>query len=114
MLDPEYLLRISEGAEDIAELLHNKVIKRVVERVMARVAKGKDYLLTARDKWELEALQEAGLLAEDLIREIAAATKKQQREIREAFEDAGVRTIQYDNTIYQAAGISVQPLEQSP
>ena len=114
MLDPEYLLRISEGAEDIAELLHNKVIKRVVERVMARVAKGKDYLLTARDKWELEALQEAGLLAEDLIKEIAAATKKQQREIREAFDDAGVRTIQYDNAIYRAAGISVQPLEQSP
>lgn len=114
MLDPEYLLRISEGAEDIAEMLHNKVIKRVVGRVMTRVAKGKDYLLTARDKWELESLQEAGLLAEDLIKEIAAATKKQQQEIREAFEDAGVRTIRYDNAIYQAAGISVQPLEQSP
>ena len=114
MLDPEYLLRISEGAEDIAEMLHNKVIKRVVGRVMTRVAKGKDYLLTARDKWELESLQEAGLLAEDLIKEIAAATKKQQQEIREAFGDSGVRTIRYDNAIYQAAGISAQPLEQSP
>lgn len=114
MLDPEYLLRIAEGAEDIAEQLHGEIIKRVVKRVMKRIGRGESKLLTATDKWQLEALQEAGFLAEDLQETIAKATKQETTEIREAFEDAGIRTIQYDAQVYQTVGISTQPLEQSP
>lgn len=114
MLTPEYLLRISEGAEEIAAQLHESIINAVVERITIRLGRGDDYILTAKDKWELEVLEEAGYLREDLQAEIAKKTKLQLKEIREAFEDAGITSTEYDDEIYKAAGLSPKPLKQSP
>lgn len=114
MLKPDYLLHISEGAESIAEQLHIDIINRIVERMMIRIGRGDDYLLTAVDKWKIEVLQDAGYLLEDIQKEIAKRTKQQEAEIRDAMIDAGVRAIEYDNAIYEAAGLSPLPLMQSP
>lgn len=114
MLDPDFLLHVSEGAEEISEQLHTEIINRIVERILARIGRGENYLLTATDKWNIEVLQDAGYLLEDIQREIAKATRKQEREIKAAMEDAGVRSISYDDEIYKAAGLSPAPLMQSP
>lgn len=114
MLSPDYLLHISEGAEDIAEKLHSQIIKRIVERIMLRIGRGDDYILTAQDKWQIQTLQDAGFLLEDIQRDIAQATKLQQSEIAEAMEDAGVKALSYDDRIYQEAGITTVPLTESP
>ena len=114
MLSPDYLLHISEGAEDIAEQLHNDIIKRIVNRIMLRIGRGEEYLLTATDKWQIENLQQAGYLLEDIQAEIAKATKLQQAEVAEAMEDAGVKALDYDDKIYRDAGLSPVPLTQSP
>lgn len=114
MLTPEYLYRITEGAEDIASQLHANIIQKIIERMMIRLGRGEDYLLTATDKWQIEVLQEAGYLLEDIQKELADKTKKQVREIQEAMEDAGVQALQWDDKIYQAAGLSPVPLLQSP
>lgn len=114
MLTPEYLYRITEWAEDIASQLHANIIQKIIERMMIRLGRGEDYLLTATDKWQIEVLQEAGYLLEDIQKEIADKTKKQVKEIQEAMEDAGVQALQWDDKIYQAAGLSPVPLLQSP
>ena len=114
MLDPNFLLHISEGAENISEQLHNDIIKRIVNRIMLRIGRGEDYLLTATDKWNIEVLQQAGYLLEDIQKDIAKATKLQQTEIAEAMEDAGVKALDYDDKIYQSVGLSPTPLTQSP
>lgn len=114
MLTPEYLYRITEGAEDIASQLHANIIQKIIERMMIRLGRGEDYLLTATDKWQIEVLQEAGYLLEDIQKELADKTKKQVKEIQEAMEDAGVQALQWDDKIYQAAGLSPVPLLQSP
>lgn len=114
MLDPDYILHVSEGAEEISELLHTEIINRIVERIMVRVGRGEDYLLTATDKWNIEVLQDAGYLMEDIKREIAKRTRQQEREIKAAMEEAGVNAMAADDAIYQAAGISTTPLNQSP
>lgn len=114
MLTPDYLYRITEGAEQIASELHANIIKRIIERMMIRLGRGEDYLLTATDKWQIEVLQEAGYLLEDIQKELADKTKKQIKEIQEAMEDAGVQALQWDDKIYQAAGLSPVPLLQSP
>lgn len=114
MLNPDYLLHISEGAEDIAEQLHNDIIKRIVNRIMLRIGRGEEYLLTATDKWQIETLQEAGILLEDIQAEIARKTRLQEQEIKEAMEEAGVKAIEYDNSVYESVGLSPKPLEQSP
>lgn len=114
MLDPEYLLHVSEGAEEIAETLHADIVNRIIERIMLRLGRGDNYILTAQDKWQLEVLQDAGHLLEDIKKEIAAKTKLQQAEIAGAMKEAGVRSLAYDDAIYKAAGLSPALLMQSP
>ena len=112
MLTPDYLLHISEGAEEIAAQMHTDMLKRIVAHIQARQKRGDTYILTAADKWQLEALQDAGYLRNDLAEDIALYTNLQADEIRQAMEDAGVRTMAYDDRIYQQAGIAdtKQPL----
>ena len=114
MLTPEYLYRITEGAEDIASQLHANIMQKIIERMMIRIGRGEDYLLTATDKWQIEVLQDAGYLLEDIQKEIADKTNKQAKEIREAMKNAGVQTLQWDDKVYRAAGLSPVPLLQSP
>lgn len=61
MLTPEYLLRITENSEQIASELHAIIIQKIISRMMARLGRGEEYLLTATDKWQIEILQEAGI-----------------------------------------------------
>lgn len=114
MISPDYLLHISEGAEDISEALHNEIIKRIINRIMLRISRNDDYILTAYDKWNIETLQQAGYLLEDIQKEIAKATKLQEKEIAEAMEEAGVEALSYDDKIYKSVGLSPTPLMQSP
>ena len=104
----------SEGAENISEELHSDIVRRIVNRVMLRIGRGEDYLLTATDKWNIQNLQQSGYLLEDIQKDIAKATKLQQTEIAEAMEDAGVKALDYDDKIYQSVGLSPTPLTQSP
>lgn len=114
MLTPEYLLSISEGSEEISEYLHTDIMNKIIERIMIRLNRGEEYLLTSQDKWQIEVLQEAGYLLEDIQKEIARRTGEQEEEIAEAFEDAGIKTLEWDDKIYRAAGLSPVPLWESP
>lgn len=114
MLSPDYLLHISEGGEEIAEQLHSEIIRKMVYRIMLRIGRGEDYILTATDKWQIQTLQEAGYLLEDIQQEIAKYTKLQQQEIKEAMEDAGIKALEYDDKIYRDVGLSPKQLTQSP
>lgn len=114
MLNPDYLLHISEGAEEIAEKLRQEIIRKIVYRIMLRLGRGEGYLLTSVDKWQIERLQEAGYLLEEIQAEIAKYTRLQEQEIKEAMEDAGVKALAYDDEIYKSVGLNPTPLEQSP
>lgn len=114
MLDPEYLLEIAEGAEELASELHSDILARVIKRITIRIGRSDDYLLTPIDKWQLEVLEDAGYLREDIEKLIANTTGLQLKEVKEAFEDAGIETLKYDDAVYKAAGLSPLPLRQSP
>lgn len=114
MLTPSYLLHATEPAEEIAEKLHQDILRRIIERIILRFRRGDDYVLTAVDKWQIETLQQAGYLLEDIQKELAKATGYMQSEIAEAMEDAGVRALAYDDEIYRTAGLDPVPLVQSP
>lgn len=114
MLNPSYLLHATEPAEEIAEKLHQDILNRIIERILLRFQRGDNYILTAVDKWQLQTLQEAGFLLEDIQKEIANSTGYMMDEIKQAMEDAGVRALEYDDAIYKAAGLDPVPLVQSP
>lgn len=114
MLTPSYLLHATEPAEEIAEKLHQDILRRIIERIRIRFERGDDYVLTAIDKWQIETLQQAGFLLDEIQKEIASATDLMITEIAEAMEDAGVTALEYDDKIYREAGLDPAPLTQSP
>lgn len=114
MHTPSYLLHATEPAEEIAEKLHSDIMSRIIERILIRFKRGDDYILTATDKWQIETLQQAGFLLDDIQKELVAATGKMESEIAQAMEDAGVKALEYDDAVYKAAGLDPVPLVQSP
>ena len=82
--------------------------------MMIRIGRGDDYLLTSSDRWRIQVLQDAGYLLEDITVELAKYTKRQAAEIKQAMQDAGVTAIKWDNAVYEAAGLSPEPLSKSP
>lgn len=114
MLSPNYLQHISDGSEEIASQLHTYIIQQIIDRMMIRIGRGDDYLLTSSDRWRIQILQDAGYLLEDITAELSKITKLQEKEIKAAMEEAGVKALEYDNSIYEAAGLSPIPLTQSP
>ena len=105
MLTPEYLQRITEGAEEISSSLHRNIMDMIIKRIMARLGRGEEYLLTQTDRWQIQVLQESGELLEDIQKEIADKTKLQQKEIKDAFIDAGITSLKWDDAVYIAAGL---------
>ena len=71
MLSPEYLARIAEGSEEIASQLHTYIIRQIIDRMMIRIGRGDDYLLTSSDRWRIQILQDAGYLLEDITAELS-------------------------------------------
>ncbi|SCI94351.1 Phage minor capsid protein 2 [uncultured Clostridium sp.] len=114
MLDPRYLQHIAEGAEEISSELHSYIIHRIVDRMMIRIGRGEEYLFTSADRWQIEIMQDSGALLEDIIPEIAKYTKREQKEIKAAMEEAGIKAVEQDDKIYEAAGLSPMPLLESP
>lgn len=114
MLDPRYLQHIAEGAEEISSELHSYIIRRIVDRMMIRIGRGEKYLFTSADRWQIEIMQDSGTLLEDIIPEIAKYTKREQKEIKAAMEEAGIKAVEQDDKIYEAAGLSPVPLLESP
>lgn len=114
MLTPDYLKRVAEGSEAIASSLHNYIIGRLIEAVMIRLGRGEDYLFTSSDRWRIQVLQDAGYLLQDIMQEIAQHTHLQKKEIAEAMEEAEIKAVKYDNSVYASAGITEEVLELSP
>ena len=114
MLSPEYLSKIAEGSEEIASQLHTYIIRQIIDRMMIRIGRGDDYLLTSSDAWRIQVLQDSGYLLQDITAELAKYTKRQEKEIKVAMEESGIKALEYDDKIYQAAGLSPMPLTQSP
>lgn len=114
MLTPEYLQNATDGAERIASQMHRNIMDKIIARMMSRIGRGEDYLLTATDKWQIMVLQDVGELLSDIQKEIADKTKKQLPEIKAAFQDAGIEALKWDHAIYEAVGLNPPPLAQSP
>ena len=114
MLEPSYLQRIADGSEQIASELHEYIIRQIIDRIMLRIGRGEEYLLTSSDAWRVRTLQDAGYLLEDIKAELSKYTGRQEKEIKAAMEESGIKALEYDDKIYRAAGLSPIPLTQSP
>lgn len=58
-------------------------------------------------------LQEMGVLYEDIIGMVASYNESSASQIRKIFEDAGIKTLKRDDTIYKLAGLNPKGLNPS-
>ena len=108
MLTPEYL---DVCAGDLVAL-YSELDQSILSIVAARIAKTNYVGGTSR--WQIERLQEAGLVYEDVIAAIGRYSGISQDELRKMFAAAGVETITADNAIYTKAGLHPTGIKQSP
>ena len=114
MLSPEYIERMTEGAEEIAEKLHTEVLKDIVNRLCRLVENSENLRLGAQSRYQIEVLQEAGYLLTDIRKDIAQATGLEEEEIQSVFEKAGITALAYDKAIYDKVGLPTPNPKYSP
>ena len=114
MLTPDYIAQATDKAEAIAEAMHNSIVKKIVRAIVTRLSRGDDYILTPKDKYMINALQDSGELLKDIQAELSRLTPVLDSEIAEAFEDAGIESYKYDKKIYKSVGIDNGKFKESP
>ena len=99
MLTPDYVRDKTDQSEENASQFRTSIISLIVRRMMARIGRGVDYLLTATDRWQIDILQDAGMLLEDIQKELISFTKVQEKEVKAAMEESGIKALLYDDKI---------------
>ena len=113
MLTPQELLEIVDTLHPQLDTLNLWITKDLISRLMARLGRGEEFLLTGTDQWQLEVYKSAGGHYDALQQEIKRFTKKSDAEIRAIFEDAGIRAWEADEAFYVAHGLEPVSFMQS-
>lgn len=113
MLTPQDLLEIVDTLHPQLDTLNVWITKDLISRLMARLGRGEEFLLTGTDQWQLEVYKSAGGHYDALQQEIKRFTKKSDAEIRAIFEDAGIRAWEADEAFYVAHGLEPVSFMQS-
>ena len=107
MLTPDYYESCVDDILKLYAQLEDDIISDIVRRMM------KTGIVTESAKHQAEMLQNAGLLYDDILSEIAKRTDATSQHVKALFEDAGVRTVNFDNQIYRAVGRVPVDIRQS-
>ncbi len=78
--------------------LEDDILSAVIRRIL------KMGYVSEASKHQLEVLQAAGLLYDDIVQLIADRTDACTAQVRALFEDAGVQTVEIDNSLHEAVG----------
>ena len=108
MLSPEYYEGCADDVLKLYEQLEDDIISDIVRRIM------KTGKVTETARHQIEQLQEAGLLYDDILNIIAGQTDATAQQVRALFEDAGVETVSIDNEVYRENGLTPVDIRQSP
>lgn len=107
MLTPYQLDNIANDATELYAEFETSVLNDVSRRIAKM-----DYV-TATAEFQLLQLQESAILYKDTIVKISKLLGKSEKEVAQTFEDAGVKSIKFDDNIYKKAGLEPIPLSKS-
>lgn len=113
MLTPQELLEIVDTLHPQIDTLNAWITTDLIQRLMARLGRGEEFLLTSTDQWQPEVYRSAGGHLEDLQQEIQRFTRKTDAEVKAIFEDIGIRAWEADNAFYVSNGFESVSLAQS-
>ncbi len=107
MLIPEQWQDVGRQASKIYAQLELEIIEEIADRIAST------NLLNTVAYNDTMILQEMGVLYQDIITLVAKHNQTSASQIQEIFETAGVKSINYDDSIYREAGLSPIPIKQS-
>ena len=107
MITPEHWEEIGKQAEQIYNKLELEIIEEIAERI-ANVGYANTVVLN-----NTLILQEMGIIYENVINIVAKYNNISENQIKEIFEEAGIKSLEYDDNIYRLAGLNPIKLKQS-
>lgn len=108
MLTPEELEHCSDDAVELYAVIENALIRDIIKRVFETGE------ISSTSQLRIIAARELGVSYNELVKIVSQYTNKSEEVIRESFENACIKSIEYDNEIYRRAGLNPALLKQSP
>lgn len=107
MLNEQDFANIERQAIEI----YNKLELDIIEEIATRIANfGYANTVVLND---IKIVQEMGFLYQDIIKLVAKYNNTSYEEVANIFNNAGEKTLELDDKIYEEAGLNPVPLEQS-
>jgi len=107
MLTPEQWDKVAKQAKQLYSGLELEIVQEIAERIA-----NMGYANTVVVNDALIA-QEMGMLYQDVINLVASYNDTSVSQIQEIFETAGVKSLNFDDSIYKEAGLKPIPIKQS-
>lgn len=108
MLTQNDFINIEKQASAIYESLELEIIEEIATRI-ARVGYANTVVLN-----NIQIAQEMGVLYQDVITLVAKYNNSTYEEVAKIFEEAGAKTLKFDDKIYIEAGLNPISINQSP
>jgi hypothetical protein len=107
MLTASQFDKISTPIADLYEQYNQSVINDIARRLVKLP-------MTATAAWQMQRLTESGMVYEKALEELAKVTGQSETVLRELFNQAGVKSQSFDDSIYEAAGLNPLSINLSP
>lgn len=107
MLTPDYLKNVADDAINIYSKLENSIIKDIVRRL-----KNTDFEMTESARFQIRIAQEAGLLYDEIVEEVAKYSGVSEEIVKKTFENSAIEALKYDDKIYKKQGLNPIPIKQ--
>lgn len=107
MLTPKQWEQIGKQAENIYNQLELEIIEEIAERIS-----NVGYANTVVFNNTIIA-REMGITYQEIISLVSKYNNETETKIKEIFENAGIKSLEYDDKIYRMAGLETAPLKQS-
>ena len=108
MLTEQDFIKIEKQAAGIYQNLELQIIEEIAIRI-ARVGYANTVVLN-----DIQIAQEMGVLYQDIVTLVAKYNNTSYEKVVEILEEAGTKTLKFDDKIYTEAGLNPLPIKQSP
>ena len=108
MLTPEQLGHCADSMVSLYSELNEAIIRDIARRI------AKASSITETGKLQIRALQNLGVLQQDVLASVAKYNNMSEDELQKVFADAAESAIEWDSKIYRANGLNPLPLNLSP
>ena len=96
ILTPRYLAGVADGVVDIFAQAENEILADIARRII------KTGGVTNTAGWQMQKMREAGMLNENTVKQLAAATNRSEAEIQRMLKDSYKRALSFDIDVIPA------------